>query len=62
MSFKEWFKLQEVGTSTASVAPFIRPLFGGPVTRMYPDPVTIEIDPFFKKKKNSRLDQKSDIK
>lgn len=51
MNFKEWLNLQEVGTTTSSVAAFKMPLFGGPVTRMYPEPVTMSIDPFFKKKK-----------
>lgn len=51
MKFKEWLALKEVGTTTASVATFKMPLFGGPVTRMYPKPITVEEDPFFKKKK-----------
>lgn len=37
LSFKEWLKLQEVGTSTASVATYALPLFGGPFTRQYPE-------------------------
>lgn len=51
MCFKEWLKLQEVGTSTASVAVFARPLFGGPATRMYPEPVIIGGREVTKKKK-----------
>lgn len=51
MSFKEWLHLKEIGTTTASVASFKMPLFRGPVTRMYPKPITAEKDPFFKKKK-----------
>jgi hypothetical protein len=54
MSFKEWLKLSEVGTTTASVATFKMPLFGGPVTRMYPEPITIGQDSFFKKKKKKK--------
>ena len=37
MTFKEWLKLQEVGTSTASVATFAMPLFGGPFVRTAPE-------------------------
>ena len=29
MQFKEWLKLQEVGTSTNAIAVFSRPIFGG---------------------------------
>lgn len=28
MNFKEWFKLQEVGTSTSAIAVFARPTIG----------------------------------
>jgi len=36
MNFKKWY-LNEVGTSTASVAVFSLPVFGGPLaTRMFP--------------------------
>ena len=35
MKFKQWF-YTEVGTSTASVAIFSRPVFGGPQTRDWP--------------------------
>jgi hypothetical protein len=41
MKFSEWIKLREVGTSTGDVANFARPLFGGPSTRMYPEPIII---------------------
>lgn len=53
MNFKEWLSLKEVGTTTASVATFKMPLFGNPVTRMYPTPIIASEDPFFKKKKKS---------
>lgn len=33
MTFKEWLKLKEVGTSTACVAAFARPIFSQPVRR-----------------------------
>ena len=35
MKFKEWF-YTEVGTSTASIAVFARPVFGGAITRTWP--------------------------
>lgn len=36
MNFRQWY-LNEVGTSTASVAVFSRPIFGGPLaTRVFP--------------------------
>lgn len=54
MNFKEWLKLQEVGTSTANVAVFARPLFGGPVTRMYPEPVILGGREIKKKKKKKQ--------
>jgi hypothetical protein len=41
MKFSEWIKLREEGTSTASVATYALPLFGGPVIRMYPEPIII---------------------
>ena len=37
MRFSEWLKLREVGTSTASVATFAMPLFGGPFVRSAPE-------------------------
>ena len=52
MKFKEWLKLREVETSTASIATFAMPVFGGPFRRMYPEPV--EADPCFKKKKKKK--------
>lgn len=33
MRFKEWLKLQEIGTGTSSVAIFARPIFSEPVRR-----------------------------
>ncbi len=50
MEFKIWLKLQEVGTSTASVAGFKRMVIPGPVRRQWLGPWSVE-DPFFKKKK-----------
>lgn len=52
MSFKEWLELQEVGTSTGSVAGFARislPM----VTRQFV-PFWGEGDPFFRKKKKKK--------
>lgn len=49
--FREWLKMNETGTSTADVSGFARNVFAGPVTRMYPEPVTIGEDPFFRKRK-----------
>lgn len=47
MSFKDWLKLDEVGTGTSSVAAFARPIFGQMVQRTWPDP-------FFSKKKKKK--------
>jgi hypothetical protein len=44
MKFKEWLNLRETGTSTSSVSNFSRPMGNVPVTRMYPDLVTFEIN------------------
>jgi len=52
--FKEWLRIQEVGTSTASVATYAMPVIGGPVARMYPEPITIGEDPFFAKKRHKK--------
>jgi hypothetical protein len=58
MKFKEWFKkiqLQEVGTSTSSVAVFSRPIFGGNMIRRTWAPFTTiepEDDEKYKKRKN----------
>ncbi len=39
MNFKQWY-LNEVGTSTASIAVFSLPIFGGPLaTRMFPNSI-----------------------
>lgn len=53
MTFKEWLKLQEVGTSTADVAFFQRPIFGSTIQRKWLGPWAQE-DPFFKKKKAAK--------
>jgi len=58
MTFREWLKLREVGTSTASVAVFARPLFGGPTTRMYPEPIILGGREIKKKKKHKHNDEK----
>ena len=34
MNFKEWIKLKETGTSTASIAVFARPLLSSPIKRI----------------------------
>lgn len=57
LNFKEWLKLQEVGTtcssgtSTADIAMFKRPIFGEPFRRSALFGVWGEEDPFFKRKK-----------
>jgi len=51
MDFKKWF-LNEVGTSTSSVAQFVRPAIGM-TTRMWP---WDQEDPFFKKKKKRKAE------
>jgi hypothetical protein len=51
MSFKEWLKLNENGTSTADVAVFARPVMTS-MDRRFPQPITFgKEDPFFKKRK-----------
>jgi hypothetical protein len=58
MKFSEWLKLREVGTGAGMIAPFARPI-GAVVTRMYPAPVTMDVDSFFhKKKKNKKKKRK----
>ncbi len=60
MNFKEWLKLQEVGTSTGSVAGFSRiaiPLVRRQFMPHWADQQWTEQDPFFKKKKKKRLDE-----
>ena len=52
-SFREWLKIRETMTSTASVAHYAMPI-GAAVTRMYPEPITVETDPFFKRGKKKR--------
>lgn len=53
VSFKEWLKLREVATSTAGVATYAMPLFGGPFARQYPEMIGgREIKP--KKRKKNR--------
>lgn len=46
MEFKEWLKLQEVGTGTSAIAVFSRPVFQEPVRRK-----PVEMMGFEKKKK-----------
>lgn len=54
ITFREWLKLREVGTSTAGVATYALPLFGGPFARQYPQMIGgREIK---KKKKRKHLD------
>lgn len=58
MNFKEWMKLQEVGTSTGSIAGFSR--IAIPTVRRQFMPHWGEGDPFFtskKKKKKKKLDE-----
>ena len=52
MTFKEWMKLQEVGTSTGSVAGFSRMTI--PMVRRQFMPHWGEDDPFFTKKKKKK--------
>lgn len=52
MDFKEWLKLQEVGTSTGSVAGFSRMTI--PMVRRQFMPHWGEDDPFFTKKKKKK--------
>lgn len=54
ISFRDWLKLQETGTSTADVAVFARPCIGM-VRRIYPGFWGQE-DPFFKKKKKKTVE------
>ena len=51
LSFKQFVKLQEVGTSTGDVAAFKRMTIPGQIKRQFP-PWGDE-DPFFKKKKKN---------
>lgn len=37
ISFSEWLKLREVATTTAGVAHYALPLFGGPFARQFPE-------------------------
>ncbi len=48
MQFKNWLKINEVGTSTANIAVFARPMMG--VVRRNWLGAWGEEDPFFKKK------------
>lgn len=54
LSFKEWLKLQEVGTGTNSIAMFKRPVFGEPIRRQVLGPWGEE-DPFFKKRHKAKF-------
>ena len=57
MNFKKWY-LNEVGTSTASIAVFSLPVFGGPLaTRMSPDSI-LGLDPWDADKKHKRKKHK----
>lgn len=58
MNFKEWMKLQEVGTSTGSVAGFARMTL--PMVRRQFMPHWGEGDPFFTKKKKKVLKETLD--
>jgi len=60
MTFKEWFKLQEVGTSTASIAGFSRMTL--PMVRRQFVMALGEQDPFFKKKKKKKKKKDDDLK
>jgi hypothetical protein len=53
-SFKEWLKLQEVGTGTNAVAVFARPIGGGDLVRR--TPLDMFGDEKKKKKKKHPLD------
>ena len=57
-SFKEWLKLQEVGTSAGMVAPFALPIGTQAVSRIFPEPITASDDPFFRKRRKKK--RKSD--
>jgi len=54
VTFKEWLKLQEVGTGTNSVAIFSRPIFNKPFRRRFLG-AWGEEDPFFKKKNEAEV-------
>lgn len=56
MNFKKWY-LNEVGTSTASVAVFSLPLFGGPFTRTSPNSI-LGLDPWNADKDEKKKDKK----
>lgn len=58
MNFKEWLKLQEVGTGTNAIAMFKRPVFAEPFRRSALAPWGEE-DPFFKKKSHIKEDTKA---
>jgi len=53
MRFKEWLRINEVGTSSASVAVFARPVFGSAVRRTWP-PMFGDLDKSRKKKKRKK--------
>lgn len=56
MKFREWLKLQEVGTGTNAIAVFARPVIGGPVTRNALDSIGFKEVPF--KKMSARKKKK----
>lgn len=60
MNFKEWLKLQEVGTGTNAVAMFKRPVFGEPIRRQALGPWAEE-DPFFKKRHKNILPEMAGV-
>lgn len=60
MNFKKWY-LSEVGTSTASIAVFSRPIFGGPVARLWPNSIVDDDDEDDKdEKKKDKKPKKKD--
>ena len=50
MKFKEWLKLQEVGTGSSAVAVFARPAIGM-VSRTFAEPITFSHKKRRRKKK-----------
>lgn len=54
MKFREWLKLQEVGTGTNAIAVFARPVIGGPVTRNALDSIGFQEVPFKKMSKRKK--------
>ena len=56
LSFKEWL-VQEVGTSTSSIAVFQR-IIAMPIRRMWPTIITFGKDSFFEKKKKKKKKHK----